>query len=111
MIAPLDGVIVLDLTEWIAGPYATRLLADYGARVIKVERPTGDPSRGVGPYRDGAPGIEHSGTFFYFNTNKESVVLDLRRAPGREALGRLACMADVVVEGYRPGVLDRLGVG
>ena len=70
MPGPLDDVTVLDLAEWIAAPYATKLLADYGADVIKLERPGGDPSRRVGPFKGGDPHPEKSGTFFYFNTNK-----------------------------------------
>jgi crotonobetainyl-CoA:carnitine CoA-transferase CaiB-like acyl-CoA transferase len=111
MAGPIDGVRVLDLTHSITGPYATKLLADYGADVIKVERPGGDPSRRLGPFPGDAPHPEKSGTFFYFNTNKRSVVLDLARPGGREAVLRLAAGADVVVESFRPGVLDSLGLG
>ena len=111
MSGPLDDVTVLDLTEHIVGPYATKLLADFGANVIKVERPAGDPSRRLGPFKDDVPGPERSGTFFYFNTNKRSVVLDLKTAAGREAFWGLAADADLVVESFRPGVMDRLGLG
>ncbi|MDE2640779.1 MAG: CoA transferase [Chloroflexota bacterium] len=111
MPAALDGVTVLDLSEWIAGPYASKLFADAGADVIKVERPGGDPSRGVGPFPGGTPHREKSGTFFYFNSGKRSVVLDLKRAEARDAFLRLVDVADIVLESYRPGVLDRLGVG
>jgi crotonobetainyl-CoA:carnitine CoA-transferase CaiB-like acyl-CoA transferase len=110
MAGPFADVRVLDLTEHIAGPYATKLFADFGADVIKVERPGGDPARKLGPFR-GEPGPETSGTFFYFNTNKRSVVLDLKTAEGRAAFLRLVDRADVVVDSARPGVLDRLGVG
>ena len=111
MPGPLDGVTVLDLSEWIAGPYASKLFADAGADVIKVERPGGDPSRGVGPFQGGTPHREKSGTFFYFNTGKRSIVLDLKRPPARDAFLRLVDGADIVLESFRPGVLDRLGVG
>ena len=116
MPGPLDGVTVLDLSEWIAGPYATKLFADAGADVIKIERPAtsgpgGDPSRGVGPFHGGKPHPEKSGTFFYFNTNKRSLVLDLTQEAAQEAFLRLVDRADLVVESFRPGVLDRLGVG
>ena len=111
MPGPLDGVTVLDLSEWIAGPYATRLFADAGADVIKLERPGGDPSRGVGPFHGGAPHPEKSGTFFYFNANKRSLVLDLKQPAAQDAFLRLVDQADLVVESFRPGVLDRLGVG
>lgn len=117
MPGPLDGVTVLDLSEWIAGPYATRLFADAGADVIKIERPArkggvgGDPSRGVGPFRGGAPHPEKSGTFFYFNAGKRSVVLDLTRPEAQAAALRIVDRADIVIESFRPGVMDRLGVG
>ena len=74
----LDDVVVLDLTHHIAGPYATRLMADFGANVIKVERPGGDIARALGPFQGGVPHPEKSGLFFYLNCNKRSVVLDLK---------------------------------
>ncbi|OAI38986.1 hypothetical protein AYO38_08540 [bacterium SCGC AG-212-C10] len=111
MTGPIDDITVLDLTEYVTGPYATKLLADYGANVIKVERPGGDPCRRLGPFPGDEPHPERSGTFFYMNTNKRSVVLDLKQESGRQALARLAATADVVVESFRPGVLDRLGIG
>jgi crotonobetainyl-CoA:carnitine CoA-transferase CaiB-like acyl-CoA transferase len=106
-----DDVRILDLTQHIAGPYATRLLADLGADVIKIERPGGDPTRGLGPFKGDEEAPERSGTFFYLNCNKRSVVLDLKREAGREALARLAARADLVIESYKPGVLERLGIG
>jgi len=106
-----DDVVVLDLTQHVAGPYATRLLADYGADVIKVERPGGDPARLLGPFQGDEASPERSGLFFYLNCNKRSVVLDLKTAAGRAALRRLAERANLVVESFSPGVLDRLGCG
>ncbi len=111
MPGPLDGAVVLDLTHYIAGPFATKLLADYGADVIKIERPGGDPARRVGPYANDEAHPEKSATFFYFNTNKRSVVVDLRHERGREVFARLLDRADIVVENFRPGVLDALGIG
>lgn len=111
MTGPIADIRVLDLTQGIAGPYATKLLADYGADVIKVEPPGGDFTRRLGPYRGDAPHPERSGTFAYFNTNKRSIVLDLKRAAGVAAFWRLAERADVVVESFRPGVVEGLGVG
>ena len=108
---PLDGVTVLDLTENIAGPYCTKLFADFGADVIKVEPLSGDPSRSVGPYYEGLPGLERSGTFFYFNTNKRSLVLDLEHADAGVVVERLIQRADIVVESQPPGRLDELGLG
>lgn len=107
----LDDVVVLDLTHHIAGPYATKLLADFGADVIKVEPPQGDIARHLGPFKDDEPHIERSGTFFLLNTNKRSVVLDLGTDAGKAAVTALARRAHVVVESFAPGVLDRLGLG
>ena len=108
---PIDGVRVLDLTVGIAGPYATRLLADYGADVIKVEPPAGDLTRSLGPFPKDEPHSEKSGTFIYFNTNKRSVVLDLRTPSSQGVIERLVDWADVVVESFKPGVLDALDAG
>ena len=108
---PLDGVTVLDLTEHIAGPYCTKLFADFGADVIKVEPPSGDPSRSVGPFYQGVAGPERSGTFFYFNTNKRSVVIDLDHAESRALMERLIRRADIVIESQPAGRLDALGYG
>ena len=107
----LDDLTILDLSQHIAGPYATRLLADFGANVIKVEPPGGDIARQLGPFQGGEPHPEKSGTFFYLNCNKRSVVLDLKTAAGRDALRALAANADLVVESFAPGTLDRLGIG
>ncbi len=107
-VAALEGVTVLDLTAHIAGPYATKLLADLGARVIKIERPGGDPARAFGPWLGDEPGIERSGTYQFLNTNKQSVVLDLKSAAGRAVLARLVPLADLVVVGQPPAVAERL---
>ncbi len=107
----LDNVRILDLTHHIAGPYATRLFAGLGADVIKVERPGGDISRSYGPFKGNQPGQERSGLFFYLNCDKRSVVLDLKTDIGKTALVALAKQADIVVENFAPGTLDRLGVG
>jgi crotonobetainyl-CoA:carnitine CoA-transferase CaiB-like acyl-CoA transferase len=105
----LDDVVVVDLTHHIAGPYATKLMADFGADVIKVERPEGDIARRLGPFKDDDPDIEKSGLFFSLNTNKRSVVLDLKGEAGREALAALITRADLVVENFRPGAMAELG--
>lgn len=99
---------MLDLTAHIAGPYATKLLADLGARVIKIERPGGDPARAFRPWLGDEPGIERSGTYQFLNTNKQSVVLDLKSAAGRAVLDRLVPLADLVVVGQPPAVAERL---
>ncbi len=104
---PLAGLLVADFSRVLAGPFATLMLADLGARVIKVERPgTGDDSRSYGPFLDG-----RSLYFARVNRGKQSVALDLKD-PGDVAVAReLAARADVLVENYRPGVMDRLGLG
>ena len=108
----LEGVRVLDLTQHLCGPYATKLLADFGADVIKIERPgTGDLARRLGPFKDDDPHPEKSGIFAYLNTNKRSVTLDLAVPEGREVFFALLATADLVVESFRPGVLDALGIG
>lgn len=106
-----DGVTVLDLTHHIVGPYATKLLADFGADVIKVEPPEGDIARTLPPFQGDEAHPEKSGLFFLLNTNKRSVVLDLRTEDGRAGLARLAAGADLVVENFSPGTLERLGCG
>ena len=111
MAGPIAGLRILDLSVGIVGPYATKLLADYGADVVKVEPPRGDAARQLGPFPGGIPNQEKSGIFFYFNTNKRSVALDLKHPDGREALLHLVDSADVVVESFRPGNLQRLGLG
>ncbi len=104
----LSGVRVLDLTRYLPGPYATQVLADCGAEVINVESPDGDPARGMEPRTD-ENGVGR--LFDAVNRGKRSAVLDLKTGSGREAFLRLAEDADVVIEGFRPGVVDRLGVG
>ncbi len=112
MTSLLAGLRVLDLTHHIAGPYATKLLADYGAGVIKIERPWGgDPQRHRGPFLHDEPHPERSGIFLHLNTCKRSVTLDLKSATGRAIFRKLASTAHAVVESLRPGVLDRLGIG
>ncbi len=105
----LDDLLVLDLTHYIAGPYCTKLLADYGARVIKIERPDGgDPCRQLGPFPNHEPHPEKSGLFLHLNTNKESVTLNLKTLRGRQLFFQLAARADVVVENFHPRVLPSL---
>ncbi|MDJ0376091.1 CoA transferase [Cryobacterium sp. PH31-L1] len=107
---PLSGYLVVDLSRALAGPHATMMLADLGARVIKVENPsTGDDTRGWGPPFVGPANDPQSTYFLSCNRNKESIALDLKSDDGREVLSELLLRADVVVENFRPGVLDRLG--
>ena len=107
----LDGVRVLDLSWYVAGPYCTKLLADYGASVIKIERPPlGDPARSVGPFVRDDPHAEKSALFLHLNTNKRSILLDLKNASGREVFWRLLEQTDIIVENFRPGVMAALGL-
>jgi crotonobetainyl-CoA:carnitine CoA-transferase CaiB-like acyl-CoA transferase len=108
---PLDDVRVLDLTHYTIGPFCTRVLADYGADVVKIERPGGDPARLLPPFPKDEPHPERSGTFLALNTGKRSVVLDLKHEEGRRLFLQLVAQAQIVVENFAPGTLDRLGVG
>jgi crotonobetainyl-CoA:carnitine CoA-transferase CaiB-like acyl-CoA transferase len=106
---PLDGVLVVDLSRVLAGPFCTMLLADLGARVVKVEAPEGgDVTRAWGPPWDPATGL--SAYYLSVNRNKESIVLDLAAEAGREAVRILARRADVVVENFPPGGLEKFGL-
>lgn len=108
----LDGVRVLDLTHHIAGPYCTKLLADFGADVVKIERVgSGDPTRSMGPFFHDEEDAEHSLPFLYLNTNKRSITVDLKSGPGREIVGSLASEFDVLVENFSPRVMPSLGLG
>ncbi|MBO0710234.1 MAG: CoA transferase [Acetobacteraceae bacterium] len=106
MAGALEGLLVLDLTSHLSGPYAAMMLADQGAEVVKVEPPQGDSMRGAPPFvnGEGAP-------FMTWNRNKRSIVLDLKQDADREALLALADRADILIENYRPGVMERLGIG
>jgi CoA:oxalate CoA-transferase len=105
---PFADVTVLDLSRVLAGPYCTMLLADLGARVIKVERPgAGDDARGFGPFLPGG----HSAYFASLNRGKESIALDLKAEADRAIFEALLVRADVLVENFRPGTLERLGYG
>ena len=107
--APLDGVLVVDLSRVLAGPFCTMLLADLGARVIKVEAPEGgDVTRGWGPPYDPASGL--SAYYLAVNRNKESIALDLATEKGRPSIRILARRADVVVENFPPGGLEKFGL-
>lgn len=112
MSGPLGGLLVVDLSRALAGPHAAMMLGDLGARVIKIERPGGgDDTREWGPPFVGPADARESTYFLSTNRNKESVVLDFRDPADRELLDRLIGRADVLVENFRPGVLDRLGLG
>ena len=102
----LSGIRVVDLTQFLPGPMLTMMMADQGAEVVKVEPPAGDPARAMGPFEAG-----QSVWFRNLNRGKRAVALDLKSEPGRDALWRLIDDADVFVEGFRPGVVTRLGFG
>lgn len=104
---PLDGLTVLDLTHVLAGPYCSMSLSDLGARVIKVERPgTGDDTRAFPPFKDGK-----SAYFAALNHGKKSIALDLKNDGDRAIFDRLLAKTDILLENYRPGVMERLGYG
>ena len=112
MVGALDDVRIIDLSQEIAGPFCTKLLADYGADVIKIEPPRGgDPARRWGPFKDDDPHPEKSGLFLYLNTNKRSVTLDIATPSGQRILRELVARADVLVEGFPPGTLAGWGLG
>ena len=102
----LEGIKVLDLSMFLPGPHLTMMMADHGAEVIRIEPPAGEPTRSLGASQNGM-------TVWFRNTHrsKQSVVLDLKQPAAVEAFMRLAATADVVVEAFRPGVVDRLGIG
>jgi len=104
--APLTGISVLDLTQFLSGPYCTQMLADLGADVIKVESPQGDLARSIPPHAVGADSVY----YLSINRNKRSVVIDMKKPQGLELVRRLILRSDVVVENFRPGVLARLGI-
>jgi len=107
----LADVRVLDLTQQVSGPYCTKLLADYGAEVIKIEPPgSGDAARRLGPFFQDEPHPETSAVFLHYNTNKKSVTINLESLTGRKILRELVNTADVLVENASPGTMERLGL-
>jgi crotonobetainyl-CoA:carnitine CoA-transferase CaiB-like acyl-CoA transferase len=107
---PLEGVRVIDLTGCIAGPYCTKLFADYGAEVIKIEPPQGDPARAMPPFFKDKPHPEGSGLFLHLNTNKKSLTLNLEAEAARAIVRDLVRDADILVESFVPGVTASLGL-
>ncbi len=107
----LAGIRVLDVTHALAGPFCAQVLADQGADVIKIEPPSGDFFRGIGPFLAEDKDREIGGLFQFCNRNKRSVAIDLKRPEGRELLKKLASQADVLIENYRVGVLEKMGLG
>ena len=106
-----SDITVVDLTRGIAGPYCTKLLASFGAEVIKVENPgEGDVTRSMGPFPDDEFNLEKSGLYFYLNTNKKSVTLNLHSDRGIQICKKLLGTADILVESFAPGRLARLGL-
>jgi len=111
VLGALDGVRIVDLTQMLAGPFCTMLLADQGAEVIKVEPLDGDHTRIIGPYHVDDKLRAFGGYFASVNRNKKSIAIDLKKPEGRELVMKLCDGADAVVENYRGGVMDRLGLG
>lgn len=109
---PLSGVTVVDLTRVLAGPYCTMMLLDLGARVIKVESPAGDDARGYGPFVATQDGSSRKSAYFVsLNRGKESIALDLKAEKDRKLFHGLLEKADVLVENFRPGAMEKLGLG
>ncbi len=107
----LSNLKVLDLTHYIAGPHCTKLLASFGADVIKVERPEGgDPARRMGPFPDDVPDIEKSGLFLYLNTSKKGITLNLKSETGKKIFKDLVKDTDVLVENFKPMTMPSLGL-
>ena len=107
----LQGIRVIELGGGIAGSYATKMFADYGAEVIKVEPPEGDSTRHMAPYIGDEEGINRSTIFLHTNTGKKSIVLDLDAKPARGLLKKLIASADIVIESFKPGTLAGIGLG
>jgi CoA:oxalate CoA-transferase len=108
---PFSGLLVLDLTRVLAGPYAALMMAELGARVIKIEPPEGDDARRYGPFVTGENGAAKSGYFMSINRGKESIVLDLKTEEDRRIFEALLARADVLIENYRGGTMEKLGYG
>ncbi len=106
---PLAGIVVMDFSQLAQGPFATQILGDLGAEIIKIEAPSGDWMRGYSLQNAYAGGMSVS--FITYNRNKRSIVLDLKTSVGVDIARRLIDHADIVVENFRPGVMDRLGLG
>jgi len=109
---PLSGLIIIDLTRILAGPYCSMILADLGARVIKVEMPgNGDDARQVGPFYKGLNGEKNSAYFLSINRNKESIALNLKSPEDKLIFDKLLLSADILIENYTPGTIEKLGYG
>ena len=100
---PLDGIVVLDLTNVLSGPFATFILAELGASIIKVEKPKGDDSRQYGPFNNG------KSSYFISLNREKSIVLNLKQKKDRETLKKLLCKSDILIDNYKPGVLEKYG--
>ena len=108
----LDGIKVLELGQGLAAPYCTKMMASFGAEVIKIEDPSGgDSFRSTGPFLDHIPHEETSAPFLYLNTGKKSITLDLNAASGVETFRKLIAKADVLVEDLAPGSMAEMGLG
>ncbi len=101
---PLDGIIVLDLTNVLSGPFATYILSELGANVIKIEKPGGDDSRNYGPFESGK-----SGYFISLNRGKKSIVIDLKNEDDKKIFERLLLKSDILIDNYKPGILEKYG--
>ena len=107
----LSDLQIIDLSQGVAGAFCSKLFADFGAKVIKVEPPNGDPMRRLGPFRDGSLSPDGGGLFLHLNTNKKSLTLDISSETGRHLFKRLLAQADVLIESFAPGQMDSWGLG
>ena len=106
----LSGIKVLEYAQFVSGPYCTKLMADLGAEVTKIEPPEGDIARKRGPFPGDIPHHERSGLFLYNNTNKSGITLDLRSVEGRERFKKLVTETDIFIEDTPPGTMSKLGL-
>ena len=109
--AALSDLRVVDLSNDIAGAFCSKLFADFGADVIKVEPPSGDPTRSLGPFPDDDANPEAGGMFIFLNTNKRAITLNLEPERGQNLAADLMAKADVIVESFAPGEMDPMGMG
>ena len=108
---PLKGIKVLDLGHYIAGPYCGKLMADMGAEVIKIEPPSGEPGRRLAPFIQDKPSLDSSLPFFYLNSNKKGITINLKTENGISILKDFIKKTDVIIENFSPGTLNNLGIG
>ena len=101
---PLSNIVVLDLTNVLSGPFATQILSDLGAEIIKVEKPDGDDSRKFGPFIN-----KRSSYFISLNRGKKSIIIDFKKEEDKKLFKKLLAISDVIIDNFRPGILEKYG--